>query len=733
MTGKCLRSSFMCPVLLTVIAGIGSPARAGEIEAPVSFRREVVPLLTRLGCNAGACHGTPSGKNGFRLSLRGYDPAFDYASLTRDATGRRFDPLAADESLILLKATARIPHEGGRRMEMLDDAYSFVRRWITQGGVDDVDAPVLGRLQISPPSATFDDPVAAVQLQVLASFADGLTRDVTHLARFSINNDSVAIVTPAGRVEKVKHGEVAVAAQYMDRVVSSRIVFLSAAPQFVWRDPPENNYVDRFVFDKLRRMRIEPSGLCTDAEFIRRVTLDVTGQLPTANEVRDFLAAAAPDKRIRLIDALLDRPAFADWWALKWSDRLGCNQRFVGKVGAYKYHEWIREQMALNVPEDEFVRQILTASGGNYGHPAASFYRRLRDPQARAEEIAQLFLGIRMQCARCHNHPGESITQDDYYGLAAFFARIGYRDGPFFVHMYDKEETVFVRRTGEVRHPRSGRPVAAKVLGTATPSIPDDADPREVFANWLTAPDNAYFSRNAANRIWYHLFGRGVVEPVDDFRGSNPPSHPELLDALAQDLAEHRFDRKHLIRTILRSRVYQLSPQPTPTNADDEQYFSHARVRALQAEQLLDAIGSASGVRERFAGFPAGTPATALPDGELKHPFLEAFGRPARAIACECERGSDTTIGQALHLVGSTLLQEKLVSDAGRVARLIASGKTDGDVIDELFLATLGRFPSADEKASLARRLDTAPEQRRRVAEDILWALMNHREFLFQR
>jgi hypothetical protein len=429
----------------------------------------------------------------------------------------------------------------------------------------------------------------------------------------------------------------------------------------------------------------------------------------------------------------LDRPAFADWWALKWADRLGCNQRFVGKVGAYKYHDWIREQMAANVPEDEFARQILTARGGNYGHPAAGFYRRLRDPLARAEEVAQLFLGVRVQCAKCHNHPGENITQDDYYGLAAFFARVGFRDGPYFVHLYDKEETVYATRTGDLTQPRTGGTVAPKFLGGPVPTIPADTDRREVLAAWLTAPDNPYFARNAANRLWYHLTGRGVVDPVDDFRASNPPSNPELLDALARDLVEHQFDRKHVIRTILRSCTYQLSSRPTPTNADDDQYFSHTRVRPLQAEQLLDAIGTATGVPERFAGLPPGTPAQALPDGEMKHPFLEAFGRPARAMACECERGNETTLGQALHLVGGKVVQDKVSSASGRVAQLIASGKSDSEVIEELFLATLSRFPTAEETAALVEHFRKAPDRRRRIAEDILWALVNHREFLFQR
>ncbi len=710
-----------------------APGRADE-SGPVSFVREVLPVLTRQGCNAGACHGTPTGKNGFRLSLRGYDPALDIASLTRDVEGRRINPLAPDDSLMLLKGTARIPHEGGRRLEMGDAPYTVLRRWIAEGGHDDrATAPRLTKLAITPPARTLDEPLTTEQLHVQATFADGSERDVTDLTRFSVNNDAIAAVSPGGRVEKRAKGEVAVTAEYMNQMATARITFLSPAPGFVWPNPPENNFIDRLVFAKLKAMRIEPSGLCTDAEFLRRATLDVTGQLPTPDEVRRFLADDAPDNRTKLIDELLERPAFADWWALKWADRLGCNQRFVGKNGAYKYHEWIRQQIAMNVPEDELAREVLTASGGNYGRPAASFYRRVRDPQSRAEEVAQLFLGVRVQCAKCHNHPGESITQDDYYGLAAFFARLGYRNGPYFVQIYDKEETVYATHTGELSHPRTGQPVAPKFLGGPAPTVPADADRREVFAQWLTAPDNPFFARNAANRIWYHLLGRGVVDPVDDFRRSNPPSNPELLDALADDLVRHHFDRKHLIRTILQSRTYQLSAQPTPTNADDEQYFSHARVRPLQAEQLLDAIGSAAGVPERFAGLPPGTPAVALPDGEMKHPFLEAFGRPARAMACECERGSETTFSQALHLVGSAVVQKKLSSDAGRVAKLIAAGTPDAEVIDELFLATLGRFPTTEEKNGLLQRFRAAPGQRRRTAEDVLWALINHREFLFQR
>jgi hypothetical protein len=577
-----------------------------------------------------------------------------------------------------------------------------------------------------------DEPADRQPMRVVAHFGDGSRRDVTHLARFSVSADSSADVSPAGLVVKRRQGEAAVTAEYLGRMATARLLFRDAAPDFVWRAPPEKNYVDRHVFAKLCLLRIEPSPLCSDAEFLRRVYLDAIGKLPAPDEARRFLDDKDPGKRGRLIDDLLGRTEFADWWALKWADRLGCNQRFVGKVGARKYHEWIHQAMLANMPEDVFVRAVLTGRGGNYEHPPAGFYRRLRDPQVRAEEVAQLFLGVRLQCARCHNHPGERWTQEDYHGLAAFFARVRYRDGPFFLQIYDKEETVYEARAGEVVHPRTGQVLPPRFLGGPVAPLRPDEDRREALARWLTAADNPYFARAAVNRIWYHLFGRGIVEPVDDFRSTNPPANEELLDALAAEFVRHGFDRKHLIRTILASRTYQLSSAPAPGNADDQRYFSHARVRLLQAEQLLDAVAAACGSSEKFAGFPAGTPAVALPDGETKHPFLEAFGRPARAMACECERDTDTNLGQALHLVGGRTVQNLVHAPAGRAARLTASALSDEAVIEELFLASLSRRPSAEEVRLLSDRLSRAGSRRRQAIEDVLWALVNHDEFLFQ-
>jgi len=697
---------------------------------PVSFRREVIPALTRAGCNAGACHGTPTGKNGFRLSLRGYDPSLDHHTLTREFAGRRTDRHAPDASLLLTKATARTPHEGGRRLDPDGELYRLVRDWIGQGATDDAATPPTA-LEVSPARAVRDARSSTQTLRVAAQFPDGSKKDVTHLTRFAVNDEAVAAVSADGVVTRRAAGEAVVVAEYMGLVATAVVLFLDDNPAFRWPDPPAHNLIDTHVFARLKDLRIEPSDLCTDAEFVRRAHLDAIGRLPTPERVREFLADRSPDRRAKLIDELLARDEYADWWGLKWADRLGVNQRFVGKIGAVKYHQWVRQQVASNVPEDEFARRILTASGGNYSNPPAGFYRRLRSPDVRAEEVSQLFLGVRIGCAKCHNHPGERWTQDDYYGLAAVFARLRYRDGPFFIQLYDKEETVIPLRTGDVTQPRTGQVMAPKFLGDETAA--PDQDRREAFARWLTAPDNPFFARAAVNRIWNHLFGRGLVEPVDDFRTTNPASHPSLLDALAADFVKHGYDRKRLIRLVMTSRTYQLSHRPTPTNGADEKYFSKYPVRRLGAEQLLDAIADATGVPDKFPEVPTGTPAAALADGEYKHPLLEAFGRPARAMACECERSSDTTLGQALHLVGGFTFDKQLRHPDGRVSKLLKSGKPDTEIVEELFLAAFSRPPTNAERARMiAHFAARGTGQRRAVAEDVLHALLNSNEFLFQ-
>ncbi len=716
--------------------------RAGSLEAtvsvrvtgldrpdPVAFGAAVIPALTRAGCNAGACHGTPTGKNGFKLSLRGYLPELDHDSLTRDMHGRRLDLIRPEQSLLLLKATAAIPHEGGARFRTDSHLYRLLRDWIADGARHSP-TPRVARLEVFPAQRVLHAPSDEQQLAVTAVFADGSRRDVTGLARFSVNDPSLADVSADGLVRFQKMGEASVLVSYLTEVTTARLTFLRDVPGFVWQAPPERNYIDKHVFAKLQLLRIQPAGLCTDEEFVRRVYLDVCGILPTPEETSRFLDSKAPAKRARLIDELLERPEYADCWALKWVDRLGCNNRFVGQRGAYSYRQWIWEQVNANVPFDRFVRSLITASGPNYSAPAASFYRRIRNPETRVEAVAHLFLGVRIGCARCHNHPAERWTQDDYYGLAAFFSRVRYRNGPAFLGIYNKEETVWLDREGEVIHPRTGQAVKPRLLGGPEVKIAEGRDRREALAQWVTSPANPFFARLAVNRLWYHVMGRGIVEPVDDFRESNPPCNPELLDALAKDFIAHSFDVKHTLRTILNSATYQLSSATNPFNKDDDIYFSHYRVRQLPAEQLLDAICQVTGVPERFKGVPLGTRAGQLPDGELFHPFLKAFGKPARAIECECEREGDSTLEQALLLEGGQLIQEKLRADEGRVARLAASKATPEALAEELFLATLCRRPSAEERAVVVRRLRAS--DRRQALEDVLWVLLNHREFLFQ-
>ncbi|MGH7140472.1 MAG: DUF1549 and DUF1553 domain-containing protein [Pirellulales bacterium] len=697
---------------------------------PVSFRLEVIPILTKTGCNSGKCHGAPSGKGGFAMSLRGFDWQKDYYRLTREAASRRIDLVAPAESLLIAKPTLHVAHGGGRRFSSDDLLARRLLEWIAEGAAN-ADDPAAVALEVFPSERWLEPQVESQQLRVVARLADSSARDVTHLAHYALSPEGKAEVTAGGLVRRLAHGEVTVAVAFADQFTTSRLAFLRPVAGFAWTTPQENNHIDHLLFDRLRRLRIVPADLCDDATFLRRVWLDVCGLLPPPDEVRRFLADAAADKRERKIDELLDKPQYADFWAMKWADRLGCNQRFVGKTGAIKYHAWIRHQIAANVPEDDFSRQLLTASGGNYGNPPASFYRLPRTPEDRAEQVAQVFLGVRIGCARCHNHPGERWTQDDYYGLAAFFARLRYRDGPFFNHIYDKEETILPVRSGELAHARTGTIMRPKPLGAVVAEVPPEADRRERLAEWLLAPENPFFARAAVNRVWGQLFGRGIVEPVDDFRASNPAAHPELLDWLAADFAARDFDRKYLIRQILRSRVYKLAATTNATNADDDRYFSHAAVRLLGAEQMLDAIAQATGVPEKFSGFPLGLRAVELPDGEYFHRFLAAFGRPARALACACERDSESNLGQALELIGGEAIEAQLRAPEGRISRLLSGELASAAMIDEMFLATLSRPPSDAERADLIARLDSAAD-RRAVSEDIMWALLNHQEFLFQ-
>jgi hypothetical protein len=702
---------------------------------PISFRHDLIAALNVGGCNAGACHGTPSGKNGFKLSLRGFDPASDYIQLTRDVLGRRSDRLEPEASLILQKGLGRVPHEGGQRFVPSSLPARVLRDWLAEGLRDDT--PTLAEVKsvtVLPGSRVQNSPARWQQLAIIAQFTDGSSRDVTRLTVFSSSDSAVADVSPTGLVEFKQAGEVAILCRYLMELQTVRLTYLEPRQGFVWTNPPENNYVDKHTFAKLKMLSIPPSGLCTDEEFIRRAYLDTCAILPTPDEVRQFLASKDPNKRIRLIDALLERPEYADFWTLKWSDVLRSSRKTLQVKGTHVFQQWLRRHVAHNTPLDEVVKEVLTASGSTFANPPASYYRIARDPQNLAETTAQLFFGIRMQCAKCHNHPFERWTQDDYYSTAAFFARVGRKKDPLEPGATPQQpggEIIFDTRSGEVTQPRSGKVMPPKFLGGPVAVVPPGKDRREVLAGWLASDQNPFFAKATVNRIWFHLNGKGIVDPVDDFRDSNPSANDELLDALARDFVAHKYDVKHLIKVIMTSRTYQLSAQPNEFNKDDNKYFSHAVTKLLTAEQLLDAVCAVTEVPEKFAGLPAGTRATQLPDGEFNHPFLKTFGQPARELACECEREGDSNLSQALLLINGPTINEKVRGANNRVGRLLTKKTSDLEILTELYLATLSRMPTQTDIQVSLEYVAKAPDKRK-AWEDVQWALLNAKEFLFR-
>jgi hypothetical protein len=725
---------------LVVRAGgqtINAPLTVTDFDKPqpVSFRNEVIAALNVGGCNAGACHGTPSGKNGFKLSLRGFDPDADFAQLTRDVLGRRTDRQTPDASLMLQKALGRVPHEGNQRYPANSLPARAIRSWLAEGLREDAaDVPSVKSIQIVPGPRVLTAPARFQQLAVLGSFSDGSIRDVTRLTVFSSSDPSVAEVNANGLVEFRSAGEVAILCRYLMSLETVRLTYLEPKQGFSWTNPPEQNYIDKFVFAKLKMLSLPPSELCTDDEFVRRAYLDVCGVLPTPAEVKAFLAGTDKDKRAKLIDALLERPEYADFWTLKWSDVLRSNRKAVGVKGVYVFQQWLRGHIDKNTGLDAVVRELLTASGSTYANPPANYYRIARDPQNLAETTAQLFFGVRLQCSKCHNHPFERWTQDDYYSFAAFFARVKQKKdalepGPN--PQTPGAEVIYADRAGEVVQPRTNKTMAPKFMGGATPTIPPGQDRRIALADWLTSGNNPFFAKSVANRIWFHLNGKGIVDPVDDFRDSNPSANDELLDALAKDLVAHKYDVRHLIRTIMNSRTYQLSAQANSFNKDDSKYFSHAVTKLLTAEQLLDAICAVTESPEKFNGMPLGTRAVQLPDGDGNHPFLKTFGQPARELACECEREGDSNLAQALQLINGPTLNDKLRSPKSRLSRLLAAKTPDAEILNELYLATLSRLPSSeDSRAALDHVFKS--EDKRKAWEDVQWALLNAKEFLFR-
>jgi Protein of unknown function (DUF1553)/Protein of unknown function (DUF1549) len=703
---------------------------------PVRFRAELIATLNVGGCNAGACHGTPSGKGGFRLSLRGFDPAADYLQLTRDVLGRRSDRLTAEDSLVYLKALGRVPHEGGQRFLPASEPGRTLRDWLAEGLSDDPPAAAdVQDIQILPGNRVLNDPARWQQLAVQARFGDGSVRDVTRFTVFTASDAGVADVAPSGLVEFKQTGEVAILCRYLQKLQTVRLMFLEPRKGFAWPSPPEANYVDKLVFAKLKMLSIAPSDLCNDQEFVRRAYLDVCGILPSADEVKSFLSSAAADKRARLVDSLLERPEYADFWTLKWSDVFRSSRKAIQVKGVYVFQHWLRDHLERNSPFDAIARELLTADGSTFANPPANFYRIARDPQNLAETTAQLFFGIRMQCAKCHNHPFERWTQDDYYSMAAFFARVRQKKDDVEPDPNPQTptgaEVIYSDRGGEVTQPRTGRVMPPKFMGGAVAAVPPGKDRREVLADWLTAADNPFFAKSVANRVWYHLNGRGIVDPVDDFRDSNPAANDELLDALAKDFVANHFDLKHLIRVVMNSRTYQLSAQGNESNKDDAKYFSHAVTKLLSAEQLLDALCTVTDVPEKFPGMPIGTRAVQLPDGDNNHAFLKTFGQPARELACECERESDSNLAQALQLINGPTVNEKLRNANNRIGKLLAKKSSETEMLTDLYYSTLSRAPTAEDAKVALAHVDKAKDKRK-AWEDVHWALLNAKEFLFR-
>ncbi len=700
-----------------------------SIRRPVQFESEVLVALSKQGCNSGACHGSPSGKGGFRLSLRAFDLKLDELTLIREDFGRRVNLIEPAKSLLLTKPMMKVAHGGGRQLHKEDEAYTILHEWITRGAqADPAETPRVTRLEVFPSEKQIRRVIdGSQQLAVTAHFEDGSSRDVTHLAAYESSNVEVASVTAKGQVSPHRRGEVVVLVRLLEHIESVPLMFVEQQPGFQWTAPSPANYVDQLVNEKLKQLEYVPSKTCTDAEFIRRVYLDLLGILPTVEETSAFLANRSPEKRSKLINALLERDEYAKFWALKWGDLLKMTRKDIGEEGVYKYHRWVEDALRDNMPYDKFAAELLTGSGSTLANPPANFYLTAADMNQSVETISQVFLGARLQCAKCHNHPFERWTQDNYYGLGAFFNRVQHRKTN-----RPGETIIYTSFSGEVTQPRTGEVMKPWLPNTGSIDREQDSDPRIAFAQWLIKPDNPYFARIEANRTWSHLFARGIVEPIDDFRDSNPPTNGALLDALSKDFIESGFDRKHLLRVILNSRTYQASHETTEMNQEDSNYFSHQEPRMLGAEQLLDAINHTLGLDQQIGSLPVGTRSTQVPAPDIaKVDFLDVFGQPERSTVCACERSSDSNLGMAIELFNGQLIHEKLHAQNNRFRKSLAEGKSTQEIVKELYLAALCRHPSEIEVKAALDHCSKAADPASGI-EDICWALFNTDEFLFQ-
>ena len=741
---------------------------------PVSFRRELMPVLSVAGCSDIRCHGAPSGKDGFRLSLWGFDPRFDFQQLTHDGLGRRTNTLNPDNSLVLNKALSQVPHVGGRRFAPQSYLANLIRTWQAEGIKDDREPVSLKQLTVTPDRRVLKAPAAGQRLAVSAKFSDGRVQDVTRLTTYSSSDLAIASVDRSGQVEFNRQGEVAILCRFMGRLESVRMMHIAEpAEGYAWPNPPEANFVDTHVFAKLKMLNIAPSELCTDQQFVRRLYLDLCGVLPTPSETRAFLATSGPDKRARLIEQLLQRPEYADYWTKKWFDVLRVTRDAINLEGSQKFQAWLRNRIKGDAPFDDTVRQLLTSTGQSYRDAPVNFYcvtmtpKTITDKQFLqkdlAEATAQLFLGVRLQCAKCHNHPYERWTQNDYLGLAAHFnqvkrTRMG-KAGPGGRAERRQFEITVDKKAAEFTRDADGSAVVPSLIGQEPKPIPSDKDRRQMLASWLTRLDNPFFARAFVNRVWYHLNGRGVVEPVDDFRDSNPSANDPLLKALAAEFVSSGYRLRPLIRSIVNSRTYQLSPIPNTSNRGDKRYFSHMHARPLPAEVLLDAVCNVTGVPEEYEiakdytiglppgtiKLPVGTRAVQLPVNDIvtlintgskyvryeSHPFLRAFGQPSRTQTCECDREQTFGRKQALELIIGQMMSKRLVDPRNRLSRMLADKDPDAKILDTLYLRALARTPSPRTRTAMLAHVGNSSDKRQ-AWEDVLWTLLNSQEFIYQ-
>jgi len=727
-------------ILLGVLAP-GTALLAAEAARPVSFINDVVPVFTKASCNSGACHAKAGqGQNGFQLSLLGFEPQEDYEHLVKEGRGRRLSAPAPEQSLLLLKATSAVPHGGGRRLDPESPGYRLIRDWIAQGmNYDQPADPKLVSISVQPARGTLKRK-GEQQLKVMARFSDGRVKDITKLALYEANDRSMAETDENGRVRILDiPGNVAVMVRFQDKTAVFNASVPLGAP--VKHLPPTKNFIDQLVFANLKQISVPPSPVCDDTTFLRRVSLDIAGRLPTVAEAEAFLASTDPAKRDKLVDALLASPDYADFFANKWTALLKNKRDAANDITAnFAFHSWVRDSLLANKPYDQLVRQLLAATGTIADNPPVAWYKRVKQPTEQLEDVAQLFLGVRMQCAQCHHHPFERWSQHDYYSMSAFFSQIGRKPTAT-----AGEDVIFHKRgVAQTENKKTKLPVKPAGLGDPALDIPPDEDPRLRLADWMGNKANPFFAKSLVNRYWKHFFKRGLIEPEDDIRDTNPPSNPELLDALAKHFVESGFDLKAVVRVITQSSTYQLSATPNQHNGVDRQNFSHFYPRRMQAEVLLDSVDQFTGAKTDFADLPAGTRAIALPDNSYNRgsAFLKVFGRPEGASVCECERASSASLAQSLHLMNAGDVKAKLTTSGGRAERLAKADKPEAQKIRELYLAAFAREPQSHEQAVaeeyLARpREDAAgkplpPEQSRRIAyEDLLWALINTKEFLY--